>query len=270
MSPAPEGRLLTEKSYAALLRQIESLVQDADQKTSTAKVDSTWHIGRRITDARLSEKAGYHNTVLRDLAADIGVSKRVLQEAVTFFDAYEEPPTGAHLNWSHYRQLMRLPKKERASFEKLAAKNRWSARELSTALAEFTRDAAEAGDALPRPTDPTYLYRATITGVVDGDTIDVDIDLGFEVTRHARLRLAHIDAPDLKTQEGRAARDYLNRSLHAAQTAAVVTERIDLHGRYVVHLFTSPQSLSTLDCFQHGKYENAALLSAGHATLMPG
>lgn len=270
MSAAPEGRLLTEKSYTTLLRQIESLVQDAHQKTSSAKVDSTWHIGRRITAARLSAKAGYHNTVLRDLAADLGVSKRILQEAVTFFDAYEEPPTGAHLNWSHYRQLMRLPKKERTPFEKLATKNRWSARELSTALVEFSRQSPAAESALPRPTDPTYLYRATITGVVDGDTIDVDIDLGFEVTRHARLRLAHVDAPDLQTEEGRAARDYLHRSLHKAQTAAIVTDRLDLHGRYVVHLFTSPQPLPTLDCFQHGKYENAALLDAGHATLAPG
>jgi micrococcal nuclease len=266
--PAPsQDRLLTKKSYATLLRQIATLAEEAEEQTTTAKIESTWHIGRRISGAKLSHKAGYHNSVIRDLAEDLGLSKRSLQEAVTFSDAYDAPPSEPHLNWSHYRLLMRLSKKERAPLQKLAIKERWSVRKLSDALDEAGRPDQPHSAALPRPTDPTYLYSATITGIVDGDTIDVDIDLGFEVTRHARLRLSGIDAPRLETEKGRDARDYLTRSLHAARTIAIVTERIDLHGRYVVHLFSTRNDATTIDCFESGKYENAALVSAGHAVV---
>jgi micrococcal nuclease len=41
-----------------------------------------------------------------------------------------------------------------------------------------------------------YQYKAIITKVVDGDTVDVDIDLGFEVwLRNQRIRLYGIDTP---------------------------------------------------------------------------
>lgn len=44
-----------------------------------------------------------------------------------------------------------------------------------------------------------YEYRADICRVVDGDTVDADIDLGFNVWLHnERLRFYGIDAPELK------------------------------------------------------------------------
>ncbi len=267
MPAASPDRLLTPRAYTTLLHKIESLVSTADEQTTAAKIESSWHIGRAISAAQLSQKAGYHNSVIRDLAADLHVSKRSLQEAVMFSEAYDAPPASAHLNWSHFRLLMRLPKKERTRFQKLAEKERWTVRQLDTALEEAAHGKEPLVRALERPTDPTYLYSATVTGVIDGDTIDVDIDLGFEVTRHARLRLSSIDAPSRDTEKGRAARDALTRSLHRAQTVAIVTERIDLHGRYVVHLFSSPRRITTLDCFSSGKYENEALVSAGHAVV---
>ena len=41
-----------------------------------------------------------------------------------------------------------------------------------------------------------YIYQATCTRVVDGDTIDADIDLGFRMLRRERLRLLGIDTPE--------------------------------------------------------------------------
>ena len=44
--------------------------------------------------------------------------------------------------------------------------------------------------------DP-YYYNCTLVRVIDGDTIDVDIDLGFSVTlTKQRVRLAGIDTPE--------------------------------------------------------------------------
>ena len=47
-----------------------------------------------------------------------------------------------------------------------------------------------------------YIYRVKkITNVVDGDTIDVDIDLGFNISYSQRVRLAGIDTPESRTKD---------------------------------------------------------------------
>jgi len=61
--------------------------------------------------------------------------------------------------------------------------------------------------------DKLYHYRGVVTQVYDGDTITVDLDLGFHVwMRGERIRLAHIDAPELRGADkkaGEAAGDFL-------------------------------------------------------------
>lgn len=42
-----------------------------------------------------------------------------------------------------------------------------------------------------------YTYKALVTKVIDGDTIDVDIDLGFNVHVHERIRLLGINTPEI-------------------------------------------------------------------------
>ena len=47
-----------------------------------------------------------------------------------------------------------------------------------------------------------YQYKATITRVIDGDTVDCDIDLGFSVILHKqRIRLYGIDTPESRTRD---------------------------------------------------------------------
>ena len=49
-----------------------------------------------------------------------------------------------------------------------------------------------------------YEYQATVTSVIDGDTIEVAIDLGFHVTIHERVRIYGVDTPERGQQIGRA------------------------------------------------------------------
>ena len=47
-----------------------------------------------------------------------------------------------------------------------------------------------------------YEYRATIIKIIDGDTVDVDIDLGFNVVlKDERVRIAGIDTPESRTRD---------------------------------------------------------------------
>lgn len=44
--------------------------------------------------------------------------------------------------------------------------------------------------------NPSYLYSGTVVKVIDGDTIDVRVDLGFSIFTDTRFRLFGIDTPE--------------------------------------------------------------------------
>ena len=47
---------------------------------------------------------------------------------------------------------------------------------------------------------PNYIYRVVVTRVIDGDTVDVEIDLGFNAYKKDRVRLMGIDTPESRTR----------------------------------------------------------------------
>lgn len=51
-------------------------------------------------------------------------------------------------------------------------------------------------------------YRARLSRVTDGDTVRLVIDLGMRVQTEQAIRILGIDAPELGTDEGRAAREF--------------------------------------------------------------
>lgn len=57
---------------------------------------------------------------------------------------------------------------------------------------------------------PNYQYAAQLIRVVDGDTLVVNVDLGFDQWFHnCRIRLLGINAPELNTKEGQAAKAWV-------------------------------------------------------------
>ena len=84
-----------------------------------------------------------------------------------------------------------------------------------------------------------FEYRVKqVTKVVDGDTIDVDIDLGFSISYSQRLRLAGIDTPESRTSDkfektlGLESKDYLKYKLKDAKEVVVKTEKPDSSEKY--------------------------------------
>ena len=49
-------------------------------------------------------------------------------------------------------------------------------------------------------TEPNFIYRISVTRVVDGDTVDANVDLGFNLFTHDRIRLLGIDTPESRTR----------------------------------------------------------------------
>lgn len=84
-----------------------------------------------------------------------------------------------------------------------------------------------------------YEYRIKkVANVVDGDTIDVEIDLGFSVSYAQRLRLAGIDTPESRTTDkmekalGLEAKEYLKSKVKDAKDVIVKTEKPDSSEKY--------------------------------------
>lgn len=81
-------------------------------------------------------------------------------------------------------------------------------------------------------------YVRKVEAVVDGDTIDVLIDLGFDILFASRVRLAGIDTPESRTKDlnekalGLEAKEYLKKALKDAKSVIIKTEKMDSSEKY--------------------------------------
>ena len=81
-------------------------------------------------------------------------------------------------------------------------------------------------------------YVRKVENIVDGDTIDVLIDLGFDILFASRVRLAGIDTPESRTKDlaekalGLEAKDYLKKALKDAKSVVIKTEKMDSSEKY--------------------------------------
>ena len=117
--------------------------------------------------------------------------------------------------------------------------------------------------------DP-YIYRIrTISKVVDGDTIDASIDLGFDISLEKRIRLAGIDTPESRTTNvkekamGLESKEWLKKTLEGAKDILIKTELPDStekYGRIIGHLFINGQETSL----------NNQMITSGYALAYDG
>jgi len=110
-----------------------------------------------------------------------------------------------------------------------------------------------------------YEYKATVHRIIDGDTVDVTIDLGFEMTTKQRIRLYGINTPETRTRD-------LEEKKRGKASKARLLELINSGDRQII-----------LQTLKRGKYGrilgkllhpetkenyNRTLLKEGHAVKM--
>ncbi len=83
-----------------------------------------------------------------------------------------------------------------------------------------------------------FTYACTITKIIDGDTVDVDIDLGFSIVlRNQRVRLYGCDTPESRTRDlverryGFAAKRFVTNFLPVGKSAKLVSHDKGKFGR---------------------------------------
>ena len=82
-----------------------------------------------------------------------------------------------------------------------------------------------------------YEYSCGITRIVDGDTVDAEIDLGFDIIYKSRVRLYGIDTPESRTRDldekarGKLAAKFLSDAILHADTLTIQT-KLDKKGKF--------------------------------------
>jgi len=91
-----------------------------------------------------------------------------------------------------------------------------------------------------------FIYQATVEKVVDGDTLDLQVDLGFGVLTRQRVRLLGINAPEHNTPEGKKAVAFVQKWVKEhGPTFAVRTmkDKKEKYGRYLATILSDTEEL---------------------------
>ena len=94
-----------------------------------------------------------------------------------------------------------------------------------------------------RTTTDLYTYRAYLDYVIDGDTIVLYVDLGFETYSRQKLRLRSIDTPEIATTEGKNAKTFVEEILKRSKTITIKTYRKDKYDRYLADVFVGSKEI---------------------------
>jgi micrococcal nuclease len=106
-------------------------------------------------------------------------------------------------------------------------------------------------------------YVKKVENVVDGDTIDVVIDLGFDIMFASRVRLAGIDTPESRTKDkdekvlGLESKEYLKKHLKDAKSVVIKTEKInssEKFGRILGWVYINGDTVSLNDMMINDGY----------------
>ena len=90
-----------------------------------------------------------------------------------------------------------------------------------------------------------YTYKAKLDRVIDGDTIDAEIDLGFDIKVKKRVRFVGINAPESRTRDleekakGLAAKDRVKAILAENDIFTIESQEIGKYGRVLGKIYLS-------------------------------
>lgn len=97
-----------------------------------------------------------------------------------------------------------------------------------------------------------YQYNATIVRVIDGDTCEINIDLGMKIFYRNSCRLAGINAPELNSpdeatrQAAIASKEFLVSTLPPGIKAVIDSKSLDKYGRPIVVIWLGVVNVNDL------------------------
>ena len=127
-------------------------------------------------------------------------------------------------------------------------------------------------------TKELFTYKAFLLRVIDGDTLQVRIDLGFSIVIEQRLRLRGLDAPELGTGQGKSpfppfqkgvdAKRFVESRLKDCKFLIIKTHGSDKYDRYLVDVFYLNDEDNEDKVLREGNFLNNEILEEGLALLV--
>lgn len=112
---------------------------------------------------------------------------------------------------------------------------------------------------------PHYTYKAYVLEVIDGDTIRVNIDLGFGAWTTQKLRLKGINTKAIETAAGKSAKEFMESRLKRCKFIAIKTYWRDKFTRYLADIFYIQREDDFYKVVRDGRFLNQVLLDEGLA-----
>lgn len=112
-----------------------------------------------------------------------------------------------------------------------------------------------------------HTYAAGMVDVIDGDTIDALVDVGFHMRTHDRFRLKGINTPEIATPAGVRAKKFLIDYLAQCPRIIIRTVKEGMYGRWLADIFALPECDDVFKIAAEGVYVNQLLLDKGLAEI---
>lgn len=279
--------------YRKLVEDLKALLEkgraEAEAEVNRIRVETYWKMGERIAEMKEAADPAEEGQLISSLSEGLGLDTsllyRILQLYRTWPDGLPTVEEATPLSWAHYVELLSVKDtKERNFYFQQAALEEWSRDTLRKAiqkdfynLQKSPKKLKSGKTTLERGSDPLYTYKAIVEKVVDGDTLAVRIDLGFNVWVSQRIRFRAINTAEIvkdgiKTSKvpGRAdqAKTFVEERLRDIEFIVIKTYKTDMYGRYVADVFYHPTIKRKEDVYEKGFFLNSQLLSEGLADLM--
>lgn len=117
--------------------------------------------------------------------------------------------------------------------------------------------------------DTVWTVPGTVVYAHDGDSVMVDLELGWHVTLRSMVRIDGLASPELKTPEGKAARDYAVKLLSPGTAVTIVSKKLlgttEKYGRCLASVSFRPDPARAID----GDFA-LAMIAAGHGVAWDG
>ena len=114
-----------------------------------------------------------------------------------------------------------------------------------------------------------YTYNAELLDVIDGDTLWLQIDMGFQSFRKEKIRLARINAPEINTAAGKKVKRFVLRRLKNSHIV-IETRKRGKFGRILALVYYHPTHSDYNAILNYGTLLNDELIERGLATRYDG
>ncbi|MFH2010011.1 MAG: DUF1016 N-terminal domain-containing protein [bacterium] len=299
-------QLMNTKRYEVLRDELTRILEKGRGQAVTAVskilVQTYWEMGRRLSRERESLGRGEVTPFLERLGRDLEVGPTVVRDAWKFHKTYPEGlPKGRgyrSLSWGAHTALLPIVNpKAREFYLERAVEEGWSRPRLRKAIRADLygtltgaavgggggggwgegggggsgRDSRSGGGKAVLPlldsaARDLHNYVGVLERVIDGDTIEVRIDLGFDVWRVETIRLRGLDTPERGSAPGKRATKFVEKKLGAAPFVGLRTYKTDKYARYIADVFYHTAKASPAVTFDKGVFLNQELLDKGLAS----